>query len=1065
MPHTSSEFLKRHEIVRAGAGAGKTYTLTHKVMDIAASHRAKTGQWPRVVVTTFTRKATQELRERLMILALDERPELVDFVNSRSHLMVSTIHGVMDLYLKRYGAKICVDPGYTVVSGPEATKLARQVLRTVVLSAKEGERKARGDLLEAFPFNALTTLVRKLDAMWAEHESAHHFTPDDFESLFAVHAAQVADDLSLSATEIRSETDKAGWTEMADTYLRVAQLLRAGKWRDHRNVVVDILSNMKTAKRAGKNPPVSQETSEHAKLARKNAKSLSEPAFDPATWDHFSSQFALIEQIAREFSTLFSKQKSERGWLEIGDLELRAMESLRLHPETATSFASEWDHWLVDEYQDTSPFQVELLRRLTGEAPCFVVGDPQQSIYLFRGARSDVFAQREKSIVAGGGVQRLLSVNRRSCPELLLFFNDFFAKMDPPFQAMKPFPEDGAVDSKKVVAHLFVGGALSTEGDESKDDESQSEDTQGDDTENEAAIDGKNDEEMKAIVAHVQTLLDAGNAPEDICVLARTNKVLDQVAVELSKSNLPTHVHAAAGFFDRRETRDALAVLKFFLNPQDSFNLIELLRSPWFRVVDQKLVEITKEKPTSLWDRLIAESAVADGFEAISRLQKLLEQSKTLGVAGALKKALIDCGFLDFSHRHDSSGRRESNVWKLLQRLEAEEARAGFNPLAFVAGTAAELKLEEGSGEGDAVAAVEPDRINLMTIHASKGLEFKHVILPRMDQRPRLTTSADFVYNEELNKWASRIPFGENSEMTQSLAEFVYVENFKRQELQEHARVLYVALTRAVESVLMTWTGKPQKNSWAEMVRLDSLPGIHERESYSYQVHETPWVPRSVAVVANEVIVPRPKWLKNVQETVGRELALSVTALLDRQKSQSNQPGRVDQDVAMRIKVAADGTAVHRLMELLKYPSQDRMHRLITKWFPAQEERVRAAIEFVRQSKEPTLLEIIANGEVEWGFSVLEQGLLIEGQIDLWGRTNQGDPWIIDYKTGSVEHREKAFEQMSLYALALRASGRVGPAEKLSLAAVYPMAQKVFVQTEPSREQILARFNLNSGAV
>src|SRR3712207_2438262 len=123
--NTTPQRLTVDEIVRAGAGAGKTYTLTHRVMDIADEMLRLEKRFPRVIVTTFTRKATQELRERLMLLALNEKPHLVDFVNSRSHLVVSTIHGIMDLYLKRYGANVCVDPGYTVISGQQATKLTR----------------------------------------------------------------------------------------------------------------------------------------------------------------------------------------------------------------------------------------------------------------------------------------------------------------------------------------------------------------------------------------------------------------------------------------------------------------------------------------------------------------------------------------------------------------------------------------------------------------------------------------------------------------------------------------------------------------------------------------------------------------------------------------------------------------------------------------------------------------------------------------------------------------------------------------------------------------------------
>ncbi|MEK7358592.1 MAG: 3'-5' exonuclease, partial [Bdellovibrionota bacterium] len=445
---------------------------------------------------------------------------------------------------------------------------------------------------------------------------------------------------------------------------------------------------------------------------------------------------------------------------------------------------------------------------------------------------------------------------------------------------------------------------------------------------------------MKAIVAYVQKLRAEGTKPEDICVLARTNAVLTEVAEWLARYDQPTHVHAASGFFDRRETRDALAILKFLVNPHDAFNLVELLRSPWFRVPDKTLVEVSMTKPQSLWSALLGQRSMANELEPIARLERLAADSRTIGISGAFKKALVDSGFIDLSHRHDTSGRRESNVWKLIARLEAEEGRPGFNPLAFVAGTAAELKLEESGGEGDAVAAVEPDRINLMTIHTSKGLEFDHVILPRLEQKPRVTTSETFVFDSEKGLWAARVPFGENSDMTKSLAEEEYVERFQSQELQEHARVLYVAMTRAVKSLFLSWTGAPKKHSWAEMNRLELTPGVHAGKAYSYEVHQGPWEPAAALESSMEEVELRAKYREIVATPIGPQSlnenhdeakSLSVTEILDR------KPGLVtssenQRDVVKILKSAATGTAVHKLMELLKYPSRDRMNRLVTKW-------------------------------------------------------------------------------------------------------------------------------------
>jgi ATP-dependent helicase/nuclease subunit A len=1044
-----------HTIVRAGAGAGKTYTLTHKVMDIADEIYRREKRWPRIVVTTFTRKATQELRERLMLLALEEKPHLVEFINSRSHLVVSTIHGVMDLFLKRYGSNVDLDPGSTVISGAQASKLARQVLRQAVL-AEGGD----ADLLETLPFNQLVKLMRRLANAYGEDPEAKPFTLDDFQALFQERALKVARELESAAFNIKEETTKEAWLKMADEFLVLAGMLKRPSWGDAREEFTTYLSEVKSAQFRGN--PVTDVTNEDAKNALKNAKAFLKPVYDPTAWKHFVDHFEILERVGRRFHEDFRRVKRERGLLEIGDLELLAMDVIRRVPEAAEAFASEWDHWLIDEYQDTSPFQVALLRSLTGDKSTFVVGDPQQSIYLFRGARSEVFGEKETEILEAGGEQKRLTVNRRSDPELLLFLNDFFSDFTP----MEPFLEEGgAIDSSRLVAEIFIAPEPLSEDALPAGKGSTFEDTLED---SDDADDGRvSDVEMKAVVAHIQKLLLSGARSDEICVLGRTNQTLTAAAEWLTRYGIPTHVHAAAGFFERRETRDALAFLKFLINPHDSFNLIEVLRSPSFKVSDQLLAEIAAERPESLWLGLTAEGAEAfltnpSDQTMVHRLSVHLQNANFMGLTGAFRGGLIESGFIDVSHVHDSSGRRESNIWKLLARLESEEARAGFNPLSFVSGTVAELKLEDGNAEGDAVAAVEPDRVNLMTIHASKGLEFKHVVLPRMDVKPRLTRSSDFFYDAQVRKWATRVPFGDDAKLEKTLPEVAYVEAFQKQELDEHARVLYVALTRAISSVFLSWTEPAGRDSWAERVRLDLARGEHKTKNYTYYVSDTAVEPAAPAHVEKERSEPRKKW--KTPGEIPAAGSVSVTEILERRLNAVT--GANDRDITRRLKVAATGTSVHKLMEILKYPSQERMQLLIERWFPEQGPKVLKAIEFVRRSDTPGLMSIIEGGEVEWGFAVIddgtlfEKGLVIEGTIDLWGRDAEGRAWIVDYKTGSPLNAEKAFEQMAIYTYALRKSGLVRAEEGLRLAAVFPFAEKILTREAPKLSELRSLFPL-----
>ena len=1042
VPSPAPERVSASQIVRAGAGAGKTYALVEKTAEIARAFMAAHGRWPRVVATTFTRKATQELRERLMLKALSDAPDLVEFVNSRGHLTVSTIHGVLDSFLKRHGSEMGVDPGYRLASASEATRIARRVLRDALFEDPE-----RAELLERHAFDRLTKLARRIDELRSRSPGARPATAADLESFARAEFERLARDLARAAESVRAEATKADWLAMADGFDELAAALRSrGAWEPTRDSAIAAAAKIKTARWSEKNPPVDEEINDFCKSLLKRARSLDDPDYDPAVWREFDSSFAAVEALALRFSERFRSEKLARGLIEISDLEAFAMECARRNPEAAAGFASEWDHWLIDEYQDTSPFQVELLRALTQTKPIYIVGDPQQSIYLFRGARSEVFAEKESEIEAGGGQRASLRRNYRSRPELLAFFNDFFATFDPPFAPMEPNMPDGSAHDPALVPAAFYAAP---------DEEA----------------------EWKALVRRAQDLLEAGARPDDVCVLARTNRDLASGAAWLNKFGLSTHVHSSSGFYDRRETLDAIGFLRFLANPHDDANAVELMRSPWFRAPDDALAEVAcgpeRRGGASLWAEVARRAGDGAEWEGARALRRALEIKREAGLVEAFRAGLIERGFVDFSHLHDMSGRRESNLWKLVAQLAQEEALPGFNPLAFVAGRLQDAKRADGSNEGDAVAALEPDRINLMTVHASKGLQFKHVLLPRMSQPAQLTTWEDFTFDERRQLWSFRVPMGEDLRPKGSLAESAWLEEFREQERLEHARVLYVALTRAKDSVYMSWIEPGRPHSWAHGLRWPvAEAGTFSRERYSYEVWPPqPREPSARARGGYEAAAPRARHQNSVPrlcdrwfaraESAGTDRAksASVTALLER-AVETKQVLSTPAGLARRIRAAQEGVAMHRLMELLQSQSSEQVALLAARWFPRRRDEALAAVEAVRAMREPPLLDLIRDGSAEWGFAFRQGESIVEGQIDLWGRAD-GQLWIVDYKSGGSDRRAQAFAQLSLYAIALRKAGAIANDERAQLAAVYPFSGEAFVEVEPELSATLSKFGLD----
>ena len=990
--------LDRSTIVRAGAGAGKTTALTEHVLSVAKAFHKANERYPRVVVTTFTKKATQELKERLVLLALQKDNELLEFVNSPSVLKISTIHGILDQYLRQYGSFLNLDPSFTVINSSMASQLARQVIRRILLSHEEKE--VLQELIDDFSFKRLEKLCRDYYRIKLQFpDLAPHDTPS-LETLNKAHIVALSQSMDEVVRAIQSEESSPKWLDYAEHLQILAHEMRNKKWSESFEFLKDLFESTPTATKTKK---ITEETNELKKETNERLKDLfNDESYHPSSYQLFSDKFLLCQKLFEAFTDEFLKLKLQAASIEINDLELFSLKLSREFGETAKAFSDEWDYWLIDEYQDTSPVQVELIENLSQSKPQYVVGDPQQSIYLFRGARSEVFQSREKEIMSRSGVKLEKIRNYRSRPELLEFFNHFFVKFKIPFSPMiANWPESGE-RTPKLIAKFYVA-------DEEQD-------------------------ELLAITDHIGSLARGGVKLEDICILARTNKNLTEISKVLTQFGLPNHVHISSGFYGRREIQDALALYKFLIHPHNNLNLMILLRSPWFLVDEQFLVDQIPLAKDSHWLCLLQ---FKKQWPSLEKLSACLERVKEVGLGACFLESLLSCGIFDFSRQNDQSGRTESNLWKLISILREQEQKAGFNPLDMIAQIESDMRQDQDS-EGDAVTTVEPERVNLMTIHASKGLQFRHVIVARLDRRPKSPHEPDFLFDEETHRWSIKIPMGPEEKMTSSVAEKNHVEKMRASETAEHARVLYVAMTRAIESVFLSWTIPIEKNSWAEMIQWDLTPGVHEHEHYLYEVLNSKPQPQIWTTHKFQEFAVRPVFAADANDVTK---SLSVTALLERGNAQREKIAKEPNQWLDLFKVVSHGSLTHKLMQAMKY--SHNVDALINRWFKTQREEVKRALVYMNGLSSPPLMKLIEDGHVEMGFSYREGEQIIDGQIDLWGIANN-EVWIIDYKTGSVRYKEKAFSQLEYYAKALKKSGMISADQKIQLSVIYPFAEKVF---------------------
>ncbi|MCB0414701.1 MAG: UvrD-helicase domain-containing protein, partial [Bdellovibrionales bacterium] len=991
-----SESLSSVEIVRAGAGAGKTTKLVSQVFDVASEFKKKYERLPQVVVCTFTRKATQELRERLTIKSFDQTDfELVNYVSSSSHIHISTIHGVLHLFLSKYGHLLNLDNDFQLINDSEAKQIRSQILLSLLGEFTSSKCLHNMDFSRLL--NLLSTYYKEVYFSAFEPVEKNHFY-----SLLNQVSNEWGEKFIELSNDVFDQTDDEKWTSFSVSLRSLGEALTS-QWTSENSLKDQIEGRVKEIGRKPSqrkdNPKVDVFLSEQiSEMLQRFKKDFQSDLWNENLFAEYEDFFQEFKKLADKFCLEYLQEKVSRGKVEMDDLEILALRAIELSPEVVELFSKDWDYWLIDEFQDTSPRQVKILNGFIGDRPHFFVGDPQQSIYLFRGARSEVFEKKLSDIDGRvDGKVSSLQKNYRSTPKLLEFFNELFGQISSQFVSMLPKDSE---EEKGPVA--FLAPVI----EENQD---------------------STDQECRFISSRIDTLLQQGCNLSEICILGRTNKELTLFSQYLRSKGLPVHVHVSSGFFNRREVKDLMILTKFLVNPYDNYNFLCLLRAAFVPILDKDIFDFyNKNQKSSVWNQALERGK---NHEAIVLLRKWIEKSHEQGLSQTLIDIIETQGLVDVSFQHDVTGRRESNIWKFVLLLREQEHQPGFNILKFIDGQLAQTDLET-SQESDATASLSPDSINLMTIHGSKGLQFEHVFVPRLHKKPNLTHHQEFSVDEKNRVWSMPIYFENAQGFVRSLADQRVSHDTKKKELNEFERIFYVALTRAKKSINLSWNqSKLEKDSWAEAMSrinwLDLQPGVHKKFDFSYEVVQPQDKDFSFEISSlNKKKLGLPLAHKN---EVSLNNKYSVTQVLQKNeefkpKFESSETERI-QDFLFKPSL---GVLIHAMMERLKYNSVDEVHRFIESQTQEHRELMEKSLNYVLSETYPPLLEIIKNGFVEWGFQLLRQDGILEGQIDLWGVSHtqrERKVWIVDYKSGSEKYLDKAFEQLKIYSEAVKQKG------------------------------------------
>ena len=843
--------------VSAGAGSGKTYTLTRRIV-----HALESGfidDIGQVLAITFTSKAAGEIKSRvkgaLRAGGMTEQALKVD------DAWVSTIHGMCSRILRAHALELGIDPAFTVADEATVKTLLDASLEEVLggrddlVSVAQGIEPARLDaLFSEFAVRSAGPRTASVEGMVRELVEASSAHPDGMAALALPPAATGPVALLSQLCDVAqtafclAEGVKPGATR--DKFLGATQEALDGA----QELIASGAAAALTYERAlaamnafpvpgrnfGKNTPYGEQAAE---LAEQYFACAAQARAGLAA-GHLDTLVALARLVAQAFA----RRKREAGLLDNNDLLAFTARAFRDFPAIEAAYANRFKLVMVDEFQDTDQLQVDMIKRMAGEgfSRMCTVGDAQQSIYRFRGADVSVY-RRHLEDVRARNAQGVIELpdNFRSHRDVLALCDRVFAQSQvfgagfmslapgrAEAEVKRPFLPDGPRVEVQVTCVPYRG--VSTD-------------------------------EATAIAARrvARTFAEyaaAGHAYSDMVVLLGGMSRASDYAAALRAEGLPCVVAGGSIFNRAPEVALMVRLAQAVANPKWTSALFEVLSSELFALSADDLLELS----TGFDDErgIPRRRAFDQGFRSVERkvaagrdvsaplvacahlMRRASEQVGNVPLADIMAGIVADSGWLARLEAAGPEGvARAGNVYKAIRMARDIEADGAKGPASVAAELA--LRVELAKEAPGALSAEGGDFVRIMTVHASKGLEFPIVAVAELrDDSARSSalesaTVAGRTYVsldggrtlERLREKTSSLvakssayqPFSEFDE--DELAEMVtraatpadrraaIMLHEGRGEAAEARRLLYVALTRAKEALVLSMRGKATKDN------------------------------------------------------------------------------------------------------------------------------------------------------------------------------------------------------------------------------------------------------------
>jgi len=1009
--------------VVAGPGSGKTRVLVERFAWLIR-HRKVSPL--RILAITFTEKAATEIKQRVA-KEFAASPLLRKDVE---RAYVSTVHGFCARLLREHPIAAGLDPQFKVLEEAQSAAELTEAVHDALDQLYESRPAQLRELLEAIHVST-----------WPGGRQ-----PDMAQALCDIYGAMRIAGRSVSDVREKSGHAEGGLTlaAFADELRQILDTAPANP-TPKQTECIDALLEWAGRVAGVANLPASLRHFElleqyPAKLPSRILpllKSIRDERLPLAASTLIGEFYAPLKAFLLDALELtdgvYRQRKRELGALDFSDLEERAIELLRSDRRVLDDVRERFDQILMDELQDTNPLQWRLVDLLRTPHGFFAVGDINQSIFGFRHAEPDVFKRYRESVERAGGKIDELSDNFRSRKEILAAVEAVTGHADgilehhlAPKREFLPKPEPSL--------EVLVGF--------------------GEDKDNAERIEAR--WMARRIVDLVGTLLvqdgETRQRParfRDMAVLVRTLNALPPVLEAFQAFGVPYLTEGGKTFYESRQARDLVQLLRVIANPEDELALAGVLRSPLAGIRDETLLRMKEQARSlarALSDLNILDTSSYDSgdVDRLRRFAASLARTRSelddVSPDRLLLRAMDAC---DYESGLDSGER--ANVAKFLAQIRGWHSA---NPRPVDALIEDLAWLREAAAEAEAPPEDSSDVVHVMTMHKAKGLQFPVVVLPALHRGSGNTGPSICLSSEgSLGVWWRDPLTGQGVKDNTYAAVSAWL---KEKERCEENRLLYVAMTRAEEHLVLSFakTPRPKGGNWhlvTEGLAIDVETAGNQAELLETGPHGLPVrvlrqsEPTELVTMPAGAAAPRqmePVLLARPACPDQHDSAASVTALQTFARCprcyylgqyigwerpalpvEEGDGGATDWDEHGDLGAAEFGTLVHDLLA-----------------GKAAEKAPLEALDLVRRFQSSELgqrCERAARAEREFDFVMAVEDVVLRGRIDLWFEEG-GELILLDYKTDQLRADDGAWRaeeyglQLRLYALALeRIAGRM----------------------------------------